>query len=242
MKDREAFITALLEAYRAGAFPMGEPDGSVEFYMPRRRGVLPLDERFHVPRRLEARVRSRRFTVTSDEAFDEVIRGCAAPRRGREETWINEWIIGAYTLLHRAGHAHSVEAWLPADGQAEGGNGGTECGARTLVGGLYGVALAGAFFAESKFSDPARGGTDASKVCLVHLVRHLRRRGYVLLDVQLENPHLKQFGLEVIARRAYERRLEAALATDASWGDRLGPDRDPAQVAPLAPSDGPGRT
>lgn len=206
--SRAQFVQALLGAYRQGAFPMADPGsegegGEVHWYSPDPRAILPLDEGFHVPRRLARTVRSGRFETRFDTCFTEVVRQCAAPRRGREDTWINTWIIDAYTILHEAGHAHSVEAWAG------------DC----LVGGLYGVNLGGAFFAESKFSRPELGGRDASKVCLVHLVEHLRRRGFALLDVQLYNPHLEQFGLTLISRKDYLRRLREAIRLDAEWAE-----------------------
>src|SRR5690606_20121921 len=118
---------------------------------------------------LMRRYRSGRFTLRMDTAFEQVIRQCAEPRRRHPNTWINDQIIRAYTQLHRLGLAHSVEAWYPDPETKE----------LRLVGGLYGVSLGGAFCGESMFSRM----TDASKVCLVHLVHHLRRRGYRLLDV-----------------------------------------------------------
>lgn len=204
---RARFVEALLDAYRQGVFPMADPDtDEVHWYAPDPRAVLPLDDGFHVPRRLAQTVRSGRFDMRIDTCFTEVVRQCAAPRPRRKETWINDWIVQAYTILHEAGHAHSVEAWrTDAEGEWQ------------LVGGLYGVSLGGAFFAESKFSRPERGGRDASKVCLVHLVEHVRRRGYVLLDVQLPNPHLEQFGLQLISREEYRRRLAEAIALEVTW-------------------------
>lgn len=195
--DERVRLDALLGMYRQGWFPMREPDGpEVRWVQPQRRAVIPLDERFHVPRNLRARVRAGRFEIGHDRAFGEVIRACAEPGEGREETWLAPEIIDAFELFHRAGVAHSVEARL-------GG---------VLVGGLYGVALGRVFAGESMFSRPGQGGTDASKVCLVHLVEHLRRRGFVLLDAQLANPHLEQFG-------AYEMPREEYLAILAEHGD-----------------------
>lgn len=201
MREQTLTPELVIRAYSVGAFPMADSRGSgvVHWYRPDPRAVLPLDERFHVPRSLGKRVRSGRFDVTRDRAFGEVIRGCAAPRPGHPETWINGEIVRVYEELHGLGVAHSVEAWR--DGE--------------LAGGLYGVALGGAFFGESMFSRQ----TDASKVCLVHLVEHLRARGYVLLDVQFVNPHLARFGVEEIPAAAYDRRLRAALAMAVTWDD-----------------------
>lgn len=183
----------LLLGYQQGIFPMADPDdGAVYWYRPPRRAVLPLDA-FHVPKNLAKRVRQAPFEVATDRAFEAVMRACAE----RSETWISEEIIAAYTALHRHGLAHSVECWQ--DGR--------------LVGGLYGVALGGAFFGESMFHRV----TDASKVALVHLVRRLRRGGFVLLDVQYATPHLQQFGVIEIPAETYERRLGEALPRDARW-------------------------
>jgi leucyl/phenylalanyl-tRNA--protein transferase len=153
------------------------------------------------------RVRSNRFHITTDQAFVDVMRACAAPRPppGEQHSWIDDRIIDAYTALHEAGHAHSVEAWLAHDND------------RVLVGGLYGVHIGAAFFAESKFHAPDKGGTDASKVCLVHLITHLRRRGVELLDVQFWNPHLEQFGCIDIPREEYHLRLRAATTKEVAW-------------------------
>jgi len=185
----------LVRAYAAGIFPMAErrDDASVFWVDPRVRGVLPL-ERFHVPRRLMRTVRGMAFEVRCDNAFADVVRACAAPKRQRRETWINRPIEDAVNGLHQMGLAHSVEAWR--DGR--------------LVGGLYGVALAGAFFGESMFSRVR----DASKVALVHLVARLRLGSFKLLDVQFITGHLRQFGAVEIPARVYLERLEDALTGD----------------------------
>ncbi|MDT0632226.1 leucyl/phenylalanyl-tRNA--protein transferase [Rubrivirga sp. F394] len=192
----------LVAAYRAGAFPMADPDDGdrVGWYAPDPRAVLPLDA-FHVPKTLARTVRAGRFRVTTDTAFEAVVRACAAPAPGREETWISDEIVAAYTALHEHGLAHSVECWT--DGPE---------GAR-FAGGLYGVALGGAFFGESMVSRER----DASKVALVWLVRRLRAGGFVLLDTQMSTPHLARFGVVEIPRAEYERRLDTALAVRADW-------------------------
>ena len=183
----------LIEAYRMGIFPMADDRvGALYWFRPDPRAVLPLDA-FHVPQTLAKLVRRGPFTVTTDRAFARVIHACA----DRAATWISDEIIAAYTALHRQGHAHSIECW-------RGGR---------LAGGLYGVALGGAFFGESMFHRER----DASKVALVHLVRCLRRGGYVLLDTQYVTPHLARFGVVEIPRAEYERRLARALAVPASW-------------------------
>lgn len=191
----------LLAAYQAGVFPMADDHGEVGWYAPEERGVLPLDA-VHVPKSLRRVVRQGRFEVRTDTAFAEVVAACAASVPDRPETWISAEIARAYTALHALGFAHSVECWQDAgDGPA-------------LVGGLYGVALGGAFFGESMF----HRATDASKVALVHLVERLRAGGFVLLDTQMTTPHLERFGVVEIPRAEYERRLAEALRVPARWG------------------------
>jgi leucyl/phenylalanyl-tRNA--protein transferase len=188
----------LLRAYAQGLFPMAERRGDPMLYWvsPDKRGILPLDA-FHVPQRLARTVRARRFTVTADHAFADVMRACAAPAPGREESWINDEILRLYTALHAGGHAHSIECW-----QGD-----------MLVGGLYGVRLGGAFFGESMFSR----ARDASKVALVHLVDTLKRGGFVLLDTQFITAHLTQFGAVEIPRAQYLALLNQALSREAIW-------------------------
>lgn len=177
----------IVHAYCQGIFPMADDDGTVGWYSPDPRAIIPLDDRFHVPRSLRKAVRRAPYEIRFDTAFEAVMRGCA----DRAETWISEGIIAAYTALHRHGLAHSVEAWQ--DGQ--------------LVGGLYGVSLGGAFMGESMFAH----APDASKICVVHLVERLRARGYVLLDSQMHTDHMARFGLLLIPRSEYLLRLEQAL-------------------------------
>lgn len=205
-RREEELVRGVFEAYRQGLFPMADPrTREIGWYDPDPRAVIPLDPQgFRVSRSLRQRVRSGRFEITYDSAFDEVIRSCARSEK-REGCWIDGQIIGVYCLLHRHGHAHSVEAWRPCQGE------------RTLVGGLYGVAIGGLFAGESMFCRPENGGTDASKVCLVHLVEHLRRRGFTLLDTQFRNRHLDQFGCIEIHRREYKRRLSEAVNLDVTW-------------------------
>jgi leucyl/phenylalanyl-tRNA--protein transferase len=184
----------LLDAYRQGWFPMGERGSSrLDWFSPDPRGVLPLDS-FYAPPRLARRIRQGRFRVSVDTAFPEVVRQCAARR---DETWISDLIVDSYRELHRLGHAHAVEVW---QGEA-------------LVGGLYGVALGGAFFGESMFHTV----TDASKVALDALVTRLREGGFSLLDIQWVTPHLAQFGAVAIPRAEYLRRLAAAIARPATF-------------------------
>jgi leucyl/phenylalanyl-tRNA---protein transferase len=188
----------LLKAYACGIFPMAESaeDPALYWIEPERRGLIPL-ETFHVPARLARTVRSGRYTIVCNRAFDAVIAGCAEPRPGRQRTWINARIHNLYRGLHRLGHCHSVEAY-------DGG---------TLVGGLYGVSLGGAFFGESMFHH----ARDASKVALVHLVARLKAGGYRLLDTQFVTDHLKTFGAVAVSRRQYHKLLEAAVAAQADF-------------------------
>ena len=192
----------LIAAYCQGVFPMARSRHAptIEWFSPDPRAILPL-ERFHCPRTVRQRMRQGCFDIRRDTAFAEVIAACSEPRAQHIDTWINRQVRRAYTELHEHGHAHSVEAWR--DGR--------------LVGGLYGVALGGAFFGESMFHRPDLGGTDASKVCLAHLVEHLTVRGFVLLDIQTHSPHMARFGAIDIARREYLRRLERALKVEARW-------------------------
>lgn len=182
----------LVSAYRTGWFPMAVDDGDIRWYSPDPRGVIPL-EAFHMPSRLARLVRSGRFRVAIDCRFEEVMRACAETDRKEEDagTWISEEIVASYLELHRLGLAHSVETWLDD----------------RLAGGLYGVALGGAFFGESMFHHV----TDASKVALAALVERLRTRGFRLLDVQWVTPHLEQFGAIEIPRDVYLRQLQQAL-------------------------------
>jgi len=181
-------LEILLEAYAEGVFPMAE-DGEILWFSPERRGLIPLDGRFHIPHGLAKSLRRKPFEIRWNTAFREVILGCAA----REETWIDEIILDSYCALHAAGHAHSVECW-DVDG---------------LQGGLYGVALPGVFCGESMFSLK----TDASKIALVALVERLREKEFSLLDTQWMTTHLRQFGGYELSRRAYYAALQNALGT-----------------------------
>lgn len=183
-----------------GIFPMADPEtGTLDWYDPDPRAVIPL-ETFHVPRSLKRVIQSKRFEVSVDHDFESVIRACAAPRSDANDTWIDDRIINCYLELHHRGQAHSVEA--RRDGE--------------LVAGLYGVAIGGAFFGESMFSQSSIG-RDGSKVCLVHLVNRLLAGGFLLLDVQFSTPHLIRFGCETIPRSEYQFRLAAALLAGAHW-------------------------
>lgn len=191
-------IDDLIACYRRGVFPMAQSRQEDGFYIvdPKFRCVLPLD-RFHVPKRLARTLRADRFTFTIDQDFAAVIKACAAPRPDHPETWINRDIREMYIWLHARGIAHSVETRIGDE----------------LVGGLYGVALGGAFFGESMFSR----ATDASKAALVHLVARLRLGGFTLLDAQFETPHLAQFGAETLPRAGFQALLKDALDCDADF-------------------------
>jgi len=188
----------LLSCYARGVFPMADArdDERVFLIHPERRGVLPLHG-FHVSRRLARTVRAEPFDVRTNTAFRRVVQTCAEAGPGRLETWINHPIEDLYVSLRERGFAHSVECWRDDK----------------LLGGLYGVALGGAFFGESMFSR----ARDASKVALVHLVARLIAGGYRLLDAQFMTDHLTQFGAEEISRLDYHRRLSLALSVEADF-------------------------
>jgi leucyl/phenylalanyl-tRNA--protein transferase len=188
---------ALLEAYTSGWFPMASAPGDIRWYSPDPRGIIPLDT-FHVPRRLARSLRRPSFDVRTDTAFRAVITACSR-RVGTQGNWIDEEIIESYCALHERGFAHSVESWK--DG--------------ALAGGLYGVAINGAFFGESMFHRES----GASKAALAALVDRLRARGYTLLDTQWVTEHLAQFGAIEIPRRRYLRLLDEALQVYARFTD-----------------------
>ena len=193
----------LLLAYRLGIFPMAESRNAkdVLWVRPHERCILPL-EKFHVPRRLAQTIKSDRYSVTVDTAFVEVIHGCAEQKPDRRDTWINAAIVDVFTTLYKRGLAHSVEVWFEDK----------------LVGGLYGLSLASAFFAESKFSRMR----DASKVALVHLAARLKAGGYTLLDAQFPNPHLEQFGAVTVTEERFQGLLAQSLSREANFYGRSG--------------------
>ena len=176
----------VIKAYCVGAFPMAIEPGRIGWFSPDPRGVMPLD-RFHVPHGLKRQLRKQAFELRIDTAFEQVIDGCAS----RDETWIDGTIRETFVNLHKLGWAHSVETWLDD----------------ALVGGLYGLAIRGAFFGESMFSRVSA----ASGAALAGLVERLRRRGYVLLDIQWTTDHLERFGAEEIPRTDYLEGLNDAL-------------------------------
>lgn len=193
----------LLRAYSAGLFPMAESRRDEELFWvdPEWRGVIPLDD-FHIPRRLRRLLKNNPFDVRCDTAFSQVMAGCAEPRPGRTDTWINDEIMRLYVELHEMGRAHSVECWLEGE----------------LVGGLYGVSLSAAFFGESMFSR----ADNASKVALAHLLARLIKGGYVLLDTQFLTRHLEQFGAVEMPRKDYRVLLGRSLDRQGRFYSELG--------------------
>jgi leucyl/phenylalanyl-tRNA--protein transferase len=191
----------LVSAYASGWFPMAVDQGDIRWYSPDPRGIVPL-ESFHIPTRLARVIRQDRFRIEIDRDFEAVIRACAAVERREDEeggTWIDDEILDSYCALHDAGLAHSVEAWR----------------ADRLVGGVYGVALRGAFFGESMFHYES----GASKVALAALVERLRARGFTLLDIQWVTPHLERFGAIEVPRDRYLEMLRESLSMDCRFGE-----------------------
>lgn len=194
MKGDSLTPELLLRAYSVGVFPMAESrdDPEVFWVDPKARGIIPLNG-FHMSRSLRRTVLSDRFSVSLNKAFSEVVDCCAA----RPETWINHSIQGLYLDLHRMGRAHSLEVWR----------------GRELAGGIYGVAVGGAFFGESMFSRES----DASKVALAYLVDRVRSAGFSLFDTQFITDHLKTLGAKEVSRDAYHRKLAEALRISADF-------------------------
>jgi len=190
----------LLSAYVQGIFPMAHPeaDDEIFWYAPDPRAIIPLDE-FHASRRLRQIVRKGVFEIKINADFVGVMNACAAPRDTQESTWISSGIIDSYVELHHLGFAHSVEAWQ--DGE--------------LVGGLYGVGVGGLFAGESMF----HRATNASKVCLYHLVEHMKARGMTLLDIQFVTDHLAKFGAVEVTKDEYERQLQLAVTRPVNFVD-----------------------
>ena len=198
--DIEITPELIIRAYRAGIFPMAEDaeDEDLFWVSPEMRGIIPLDG-FRLSTSLRKAIRKSGFSVKVDTDFEAIINGCAEPDDGRESTWINRTIRSVYGELFRRGVVHTVEVW---DGDE-------------LVGGLYGLAIGGAFFGESMFHRVR----DASKVALVHLVDRLNERGYALLDSQATTQHLRRFGAIDIPARDYLLRLRSAIGKECSFVD-----------------------
>jgi len=191
-------VDLLVSAYASGWFPMAVSDGDIRWFSPDPRGIIPLDG-FHISRRLARVIRRADFSIEINRDFESVIRACALAERDADDagTWIDQEIFESYCALHHAGYAHSVESWQ--DGR--------------LAGGLYGVALGGAFFGESMFHHVS----DASKVALAALVERLRERGFTLLDTQWTTEHLEQFGAVEIPRTRYLKMLSEAIELHCSF-------------------------
>ncbi len=205
----------LERAYCGGIFPWFSEGQEILWWSPDPRGVLFPTE-FRMARSLRKRIRNAGFEVVFDRAFEDVMRACAEPRAGQPGTWITADMIRAYTALHERGLAHSVEVYR--DGR--------------LVGGLYGVAIGGAFFGESMFSRES----DASKVALAWLAGQLHRWGYALIDCQLPSEHLARLGARSIPRAAFLDLLQVALERAGKPGPwRFDPDYTPL-TGPLEPS------
>ena len=185
----------LLNAYCNGLFPMADGrEGEIHWFSPERRGIIPLDG-LKVSRSLRQTIRKKNFAIRVNSNFEATMRTCAE----REDVWISETIVQSYLRLHQLGYAHSVECWNN----------------ERLVGGLYGVAIGGAFFGESMFSRM----TDASKVALIFLVKRMKERGFVLLDTQYTNPHLITLGCIEIPQQEYLQQLHNAIHLDCHFTD-----------------------
>ncbi len=184
----------LLSAYAGGIFPMAEHRDDAELFWvdPRQRGVIPLDG-FHISRSLAKTIRNGGYSVSYDADFQGVVQGCA----DRDETWINDMLFDLYGQLHHENRAHSIEVWHD----------------NRLIGGVFGIALGGAFFGESMFSRKR----DASKLALAYLVDRLKQCGFALFDTQFITPHLASLGAIEIPRAAYRAQLQSALLRDADF-------------------------
>lgn len=183
-------VTTIVEGYSQGYFLMADETGELDWYSSRQRTLIPLDNRFRYPKSLRRVLNQERFSVAIDRDFEAVCQGCA----DRDTTWISEELQAIYWALYQAGWAHSFETWQ---------------GDR-LAGGILGIVIKGAFIGESMFYNLPEG----SKVAMVKLVEHLRTRGYVLFDAQLQNPHLERFGSYVISSPQYKRLLHQAMEQD----------------------------
>ncbi|PZO48361.1 MAG: leucyl/phenylalanyl-tRNA--protein transferase [Phormidesmis priestleyi] len=180
-------VPQILQCYAQGYFLMAEDDGYLNWYSSKKRALIPLDERFRYPKSLQRVLNQRRFTPAIDQAFEAVVEGCA----DRETTWISEDLKDVYLRLHRAGYAHSFEAWQGDE----------------LAGGFLGIVLGGAFIGESMFYRIPEG----SKAAMVMLVEHLKSRNFLLFDAQILNPHLARFGAFEVDQALYETTLHAAV-------------------------------
>ena len=183
-------IPSIVEGYSQGYFLMAEDNQQLDWYSSRQRTLIPLDNRFRYPKSLQRVLNQERFSVAINRNFEAVCRGCA----DRDSTWISDELMDIYLALHQAGWAHSFETWK----------------GDKLAGGILGIAIRGVFIGESMFYRI----TEGSKVAMVKLVEHLKKRGYVLFDAQLQNPHLERFGSIVISSRQYQKMLHQAMMRD----------------------------
>ena len=192
----------ILKAYSLGVFPMSESfnDPNIYWINPKKRGVIPINS-FKISRNLKKEIKRNKYKVTINKSFYKVITNCAKKTKNRPTTWINKEIIKLYSNLHEIGHAHSVEAWFKDK----------------LVGGLYGVSLGSAFFGESMFSTMS----NASKICLIYLIANLKTKGFILLDTQFVNPHLKKLGAIEIPRKKYLKMLGNALKKNTNFNKKI---------------------
>ncbi len=191
----------LLNAYRRGIFPWFGVDDPILWWSPDPRAVFIPGE-VHFPRRLRRKVRNRHYSISINQAFQQVIQGCAAPRKNEPDTWLHGPMQIAYLRLHQLGFAHSLEVWVSADEQS----------GHQLAGGIYGVALGRVFFAESMFS----AQTDGSKIALLSLSDYLKQQGFGLIDTQMLTPHLEKLGAFEMPRNAFLDQLRQLLGDDSS--------------------------
>ena len=188
----------VLLAYRHGLFPMSRGKfGEIEWFMADPRTIIPLDDRFHIPRTVRKLIRKGGYEIKINHRFPEVIRACARHYSVAEEIWLSDEMIELYLELQTLGYAHSIEVWIEGE----------------LVGGLYGVALAGAFFGESMFSR----APSASQLALVALVERLRERQFLLLDAQMRTPHISRYGAVDLTHEQYLTHLSEALLEEKSF-------------------------
>ncbi len=185
MFDRS--LSTIVNGYAQGWFLMADEDEGLGWYRSQERTLIPLDDRFRYPKSLQRVLNQNRFEVAIDRDFEAVVAGC----RDREETWISDELQSIYLDLHQAGWAHSFETWQGDQ----------------LAGGILGLVIRGAFIGESMFFNIPEG----SKVAMVKLVEHLRRRDFTLFDAQMMNPHLERFGAYVVGSGEYDALLEGAI-------------------------------
>tara|TARA_B100000029_G_scaffold283923_1_gene277618 strand:+ start:9213 stop:9860 length:648 start_codon:yes stop_codon:yes gene_type:complete len=192
----------ILKAYSLGIFPMSEgfDDPNIYWINPKKRGIIPI-KNFKISKSLKKLLKKKKFKITINKNFKEVIYNCAKKTKNRPSTWINKKIIELYYNLHKNNHAHSIEAWYD----------------KKLVGGLYGVTLGSAFFGESMFSNIS----NASKICLIYLIANLKIKKFSLLDTQFINPHLKNLGAIEITRKEYLEILKNSLSKKANFNKKI---------------------